>query len=110
MDERTRRIGLNEAVFREVNERVDELTRGFGVDDEPLELLCECGDPTCAERIAMAPGDYRELRSEPTHFVVIPGHEAPDVEIVVGRRERYAVVEKHAGEPSRLAERTDPRR
>jgi hypothetical protein len=28
VDERTRRIGLNEAVFREINERIEELAAG----------------------------------------------------------------------------------
>jgi len=32
MDERQRRIGLNEAVFREANERIEEVNRTF----EPL--------------------------------------------------------------------------
>ena len=43
MDERTRRIGLNEAVFREINERIEELAAGFKVG-EGLDLICECGN------------------------------------------------------------------
>ena len=30
MEERERRIGMNEALFREVNERLEELAQGFG--------------------------------------------------------------------------------
>ena len=33
MDERQRRIGLNEAVFREANERIEEVNRTFGAAD-----------------------------------------------------------------------------
>ena len=107
-DERTRRVGRNEALFREVNERVEGLARDFGVADEPLELLCECGNAECVERISMSTPEYRELRSDPTRFAVVPGHEEPDVEKVVERRGGYDVVQKVAGEPARLAAETDP--
>jgi hypothetical protein len=43
-DERARRIGLNEAVFREVNERVESLKRDLGVPDERL-LMKHPGEP-----------------------------------------------------------------
>ena len=47
MDERARRIGHNEALFREVNERVKALTDEFDAADEPMEIMCECGDRSC---------------------------------------------------------------
>ncbi len=109
MDERMRRIGLNEALFREVNERVEGLARDFGVEDEPLELLCECGNAACVERIRMATPEYRELRSDAARFAVVPGHEEPDVERGVERRGGYDVVQKAPGDPARLAAETDPR-
>ncbi len=109
MDERTRRIGLNEALFREVNERVEGLARDFGVEDEPLELLCECGNGGCFERIRMSTDDYRELRSDPARFAIVPGHDEPAVERVVERRGGYDVMQKHAGDPARIAAETDPR-
>ena len=48
VDERTRRIGLNEAVFREVNERIEGLAAEFKVG-EGLDLICECGDASCVK-------------------------------------------------------------
>jgi hypothetical protein len=33
--DRDERIGLNEAVFREVNERINDLADNFGLGDEP---------------------------------------------------------------------------
>jgi len=107
MDERTRRIGLNEALFREVNERVEELTRGFGIDDEQIEVLCECGNQACVERIEMTLPDYRRVRADSRTFAIVPGHEIPDVESVVERRGAFDVVMKHAGEPAEVAEETD---
>ena len=109
MDDRVRRVGLNEAVFREVNDRVESLAQGFRIDDEPLDLLCECGNARCVERIRMSAAEYRELRSDSTRFAIVAGHDSPDVESVVARRQGYDVVQKHAGEPARIAAETDRR-
>jgi hypothetical protein len=46
---------------------------------------------------------------DPAHFAVVPGHEAPEVEEVVARRDGYDVVNKDEGMPRRIAEVTDPR-
>ena len=107
--DRHERIGLNEAVFREVNERINDLAEHFRLEDQPLDLVCECGDPSCVERITMRREEYEHLRSDPTHFAVHPGHEEPDVEDVLEKRGAYDVVRKHEGEPAEIAERTDPR-
>jgi hypothetical protein len=107
--DRHERIGLNEAVFRQVNERINDLAEHFGLEDQPLDLVCECGDPSCVERISMSRDEYEELRSDPTHFAVFPGHEEPDVESILERRGAYDIVRKHEGEPAQIAEQTDPR-
>ena len=103
------RIGLNEAVFREVNERIEDLAEGFALTSQPLDLVCECGDASCRERITMSHGEYEQLRSESHRFAVYPGHEATDVEAIVERRDGYDIVEKETGAPERIAEETDPR-
>jgi hypothetical protein len=107
--DRGARIGLNEAVFREVNERISDLGEQFGLEDQPLDLVCECGDPTCVERISMSRAEYEELRSDATHFAVHGRHVQPDVEDVVDRRQGYLVVRKREGEPAEVARETDPR-
>jgi hypothetical protein len=109
LTERARRIGLNEAVFREVNERIRGLAGRFGLTTQPLDLVCECGDATCAERIVMTLGDYERIRADPALFAVVPGHEAEDVEAVVEESKGYAVIRKHEGGESELARATDPR-
>jgi hypothetical protein len=109
MEERERRIGRNEAVFREANERIQDLNQTFATFTDELVLVCECGDGTCVEQIAMTPQAYEELRAEPAHFAVVPGHEAPEVEEVVAQRDGYDVVNKDEGMPRRIAEVTDPR-
>jgi hypothetical protein len=108
-DERGRRVALNEAVFREVNDRIEELAESFQLQNEPLNLVCECGDPTCVEHISIPHDEYEAVRREPTHFAVSPGHEIPDVEEIVEKRRGYDVVRKREGAPAKIAEETDPR-
>jgi hypothetical protein len=109
MSSREERIGLNEAVFREVNERIENLTQRFELQEEPLDLVCECGDADCVRRITMTRAEYEEIRSDPRQFAVHPGHEYPDVEEVIERRKGYDIVNKNQGIPKRIAEQTDPR-
>jgi hypothetical protein len=109
MDERERRIGLNEAVFREANERIEDLNQSFATITDELVLVCECGDGKCVEKISMSPQEYEELRADATNFAIVPGHEISDVEQVVAQREGYYVVRKNQGIPRRIAELTDPR-
>jgi hypothetical protein len=53
--------------------------------------------------------EYEQVRSDSATFVIVKGHEIPDVEEIVERRKRYDVVRKIAGEAEELAEKTDPR-
>lgn len=108
MDERVRRIGLNEAVFREVNERIEDLADTFGLG-ERLDLICECGNASCASRIEIDRKAYEELRSDAARFAVVSGHEILDVEEVVERHKTYNVVRKTAKDAEEVAEATDRR-
>jgi hypothetical protein len=109
MTPREERIGLNEAVFREVNERIEDLAESFNIQAEPFDLVCECGEASCIERVSMTRAEYEQLRSESHQFAVFPGHEEPDVERVIAKRKGYDVVAKYKGFPEKLAEETDPR-
>ncbi len=110
MSSREERIGLNEAVFREVNERIETLAETFQLGSQPLDLICECGNASCLKRISMTHAEYEQLRSEAHQFAVFPGHEARDVEQVLERRQGYDIVRKVEGMPELIAERTDPRK
>ena len=107
MDDRERRIALNEALFREVNEAVSGVSERFA--SETFEIVCECGDSACTDRIELTRDEYEALRDESDQFAVVPGHEIPDVERVVGKHRNYVVVAKLGAEASALAERMDPR-
>jgi hypothetical protein len=107
--ERERRLGMNEALFREVNSRIDGLNKAFAVATGTMSIVCECGARDCIEQIPIAVDEYERLRSDSSLFAVVPGHETADVEDVVERHEAFDVVRKHPGIPRRIAEATDPR-
>lgn len=109
MDERGRRIGQNEVVFREVNERLRELGEGFSMVSDLADFVCECGNTSCTERVRMTLAAYEKVRSDPRYFVVVKGHEAPEYERIVSREEDYSVVEKLPGGPAEIAVKDDPR-
>jgi hypothetical protein len=112
MSARDERIGVNEALFREVNERVAEVATHFiedEADTEQVNFTCECGRPDCAEPITMTLVEYEAIRAESTHFGVVPEHEQPEIETVIRRFPTYFVVEKREQEAQEVARETDPR-
>ncbi len=106
-----RQLAKNEALFRDVNERVAELNDRFDGDardeDAEWELICECVDDGCLERIRVTKAEYDAVRSDPTRFALALGHEFTGIERVVEQNERFAVGQKFA-EQDVLIE-TDPR-
>src|SRR5438309_2784413 len=89
----------NEALFRELNERVKEIEErlepnGMGAPPAQLEFLCECGDLDCTTRFAMSRPEYEAVRSHSSYFVVIPAHVDEHVEHVVQVGPGYVVVSK----------------
>jgi hypothetical protein len=104
MESRGGRVARNEALFREVNERINDVAQ----DAETLILLCECGDLECRETLEMTPAEYEVVRAEGEFFLIIPGHEDLTLERVIERRTRCLVVEK-LGEGGDVARDLDPR-
>ena len=109
MDERAKRIGDNESLFREVNERLIGLNAALEVDLDRIEFLCECGNADCTEKIALSKTEYEQVRSDATTFAVRPGHEILDVEHVVESKPAYSVVRKEPGGAAERAAAQDPR-
>lgn len=98
------KLARNEAVFREVNERVAETAARFaraGAASD-FEFLCECADSQCADPVPMTLDAYEHIRSDSTWFFVRPGHAELNVEIVIERHAAYDVVEK-LGEAAAVA-------
>jgi hypothetical protein len=110
MDERKRRIGRNEALFRTINEEVDALNKSLAaLTDETLHIVCECGDLACEQRVVVPLDDYERVRGDATLFFVVPGHELPSTESVVEEHRGFNVVRKDEGEAAAIAKATDPR-
>ena len=98
---------LNQMAFREVNERIAELTAEWRQTDVSL-FVCECSDPGCAESLEITPSEYEWVRRDGARFVVVNGHQSPKVERVVEGNGRYLVVEK-VGQAAAIARESDPR-
>jgi hypothetical protein len=102
-----RRAAANEATIRDVNEGI-ERGQWPGEEDTPVGFRCECARLGCNRLIELTVREYEEIRANPRRFVVIPGHEFPDLEIVVEARQGYIIVEK-LDQAAEVAERHDPR-
>lgn len=105
-ERRKERLARNEALFREVNERVEEISEDSGLD--MIEFVCECGDADCTMAVSLTQSEYEQLRADPLLFAVMPGHAIPEVEDVVSDGDRFQVVRKHE-EEAQIARITDPR-
>ena len=99
-----------ESLYREVNERMNEVNAQRASLDRPQEVICECAQPECSKLITMTAVEYRGLRLNGTWFVIAPPEEHffPQVERIVAQDVRYWVVEKQ-GKAGEVAEKLDPR-
>jgi hypothetical protein len=102
------RAARNQVLFREVNERLRELNQAFAPPLPVADLVCECSNAECTERIGLTVEEYELLRADPTHFAVCPGHENPDLESVLEERSTYTLIEKR-GLAADYVTRADPR-
>lgn len=111
MPTRESRLGENEALYREVNERIAEVAGHLFEDgDEPMfHFVCECASGTCTEQLALSLEDYARVRSDARWFIVVPGHELPAIERVIERWAGCLVVEKTDPDAKDAALASDPR-
>jgi len=101
------RLARNEALFREVNERIRNVAAG-GQSDR-YDFLCECADAACAQRVSLTLAEYERVRAVAARFLLAPGHAVPGIEHVVEDDGGHIVVEK-SGAAGRVARDLDPRR
>jgi hypothetical protein len=103
LDARRQSAAKNQSLFREVNERIEDLASGVFVS-----FICECADPKCDEQVSLTIEEYERIRSNPVWFFVLAGHVVPEIETLVQAADRYVVVKK-IGAGERVAEKLDPR-
>jgi hypothetical protein len=111
VSEDEQRRARNEALFREVNERIVELETDLTGDREDSLLIgfvCECPREDCGEMIEVTRGQYEAVRDNPRRFLVLPGHEDAEIAHVIDRHSSYLVVEKK-GEAAEVATEQDRR-
>jgi hypothetical protein len=101
VSEREKLLAANEALFREMNERVEE--RVALTEPTTFEILCECARLECTERITLTTEEYEAAHSDPAQFTVVPGHVTHDIEEVVAHNDRFETVRKK-GEAAEVAE------
>ena len=102
------RIGHNEAVFRDVNERIE--AGHWPGERGPVAFRCECARLRCNLLVELSLSDYEQVRSDSRRFVLAAGHELPAHERVVERHAASSeVVTEKRGAAGRVAEETDPR-
>jgi hypothetical protein len=99
---RLERLALNQVVFREANERLLEL---LGASPSTADL-CECSNPECTDAVPLTLLEYERVRSRSNQFVLVPGHEIPEIEQVTSASDGYFLVRKLYG--AEYAEQTDP--
>ena len=100
------RVGQNEAVFRDINERIE--SGHWPGDDKPAAFRCECASLGCNILVEMSVAAYERVRADSRHFLVVPGHEVAGAEVVIERHPGYVVVEK-IGDAGQVAEERDRR-
>jgi len=105
MDERSqRRLKANEMVFRKANSDVaDFIEDQTGRRDKVIEFYCECSRARCRQRIQLSLEEYRQAHENDRSFIILPGHQEPEVEKVIHRSGSFFVVEKQGPMPSSQA-------
>lgn len=106
-DELQRRVAVNEARLREVNEAI-ERGRWPGEEHERVAFCCECARLGCDQVIELTIAEYDEVRAHARRFVLVRGHEVPAEDTLVDSGSGWIVVEKR-DEAGAVAQATDPR-
>ena len=100
------RAARNEVLFREANEKLEDKRQELELDGR-TPFLCECADPTCTRLIRLSLEQYEHVRSRPSWFVIVDGHD-PDEGRAAEGHDGYTIVEK-TGAAARIAKEENPR-
>jgi hypothetical protein len=108
-EDRLRRVGENEALYRLVNERIQALSAGVITRTGEFGVICECAALDCKTQIMISPKVYEQARANSDHFIVVRGHEINDLETLVEDHGSFIVIAKTPQEAKQIAEEMDPR-
>jgi hypothetical protein len=99
---RARRLRENEELMEELNRRMERMLEEIREDEEatdadaPIAFLCECSHLDCRERVHLEPSLFDRIHKDPEQFVLVSGHEIPDIERVVDQVGDFLIVRKLA--------------
>jgi hypothetical protein len=98
---RAARKERNQALFREVNERIAGVAADWelhaGQSPGPTyPFICECGKVGCREQVTVSLATYISVTAQGDGFLVAPGHERRAEEDVVWQTDHFAVVRPKA--------------
>jgi hypothetical protein len=84
------RVRQNQLVFREVNQRIADITRGQ--HEQESEFLCECGQTSCVSVVDLDLVEYEAVRERGDLFIAASGHCVEGVDRLVESRDGYDLV------------------
>lgn len=87
---------LRPGIFREVNERIAEITRAWQWEAKQ-GFLCECATGHCTQPVWLTRAQYQSIRAARDRFFTVPGHERRRDTRVVERHDDFFVVENGNG-------------
>jgi hypothetical protein len=96
-ERRAEREAQNQALFKQVNERIHDVLESLGDDGRPGEFVCECGCVDCATMMRLTQEEYEAAREGGERFIVVPGHEQSGLDRIYARHEGFFVVETVSG-------------
>ncbi len=82
----------NRSLFREVNQRILAIAlETWKARSEPIGFVCECGG--CTELVQLLRAEYEAVRSTRGQFVLLSGHESPELDHVAARANGYLITQ-----------------
>jgi hypothetical protein len=94
IQEREVRAAQNQLLFRAVNDRIRELGEKILDSVSELDFACECVDQECIRTIPLPVAEFAAIEQMENHFIVLKGHEIPEVEDIVAERDGFLIVSK----------------
>jgi hypothetical protein len=103
---RVERKARNQALFRQVNERIAEQASNWEAQPEAQLFICECSRIGCTAQVELPALAYARVREDPTTFLILGGHEDLDHEEVLADEGNYLIVRNRPGPAAEIARET----
>jgi hypothetical protein len=88
-----RSVAADQSAFAEANDRIRARAEEWGFR-AAVPFLCECSKLSCTETMQLSLATYRRARERSHAFIVLAGHDDPQVERIVADGAGFVLVEK----------------